>query len=659
MSDPSKLVSTQELNVIRQAEERDPQKGKGKKEKKESEDVSSSILYSQGLTLLSTAGYTLELQEGGDHCNFTILKPLEPPDIKGIECPHTFKPLQEIYAEEDLQRIDDLFKPSSCSQKLRDFWTPLFRPKTGDSELFAFTVRKLKMIKSREKRTFEEPVRFRHSFDPAGRINGKSCNNPKVWVPDREWFHPALQQVKLEDVFSIFPEAEIQILKLLLGRIGVGRSGHIPEGWSKDEVVKHTARMAAVIVGKDPGLGKSTLFNGMISAFSKCGFTTQTFRSTEEKFGMKPVALSDIAYKDDTSLATLKKFLSSEETKTIITNGRFQVEDKFMQAEQVNPKTVFLVNANDWNNKFAYDLDPGIRDRIKLVSTLREVEVEKKKDWISGTVSEGSPDLRPRSHLPYLAKKLDVSEDALYLWCLRLSTDYFWEVINDNSDPSVNRLQSEVRYWTTRLRIMFKTETAQALVNSLAICWTIRTKNEVVPELNPTLLRECLQHFFFIGVDPSAQDLVKKMKKRWHEAGRPTTHYYQGFRDVRWESVGKAYSYSLDLTTGESSKTSTLTFADTIKNIMEKLDLRDGYQIGGTANYIIESWENMRHGSIELLEEARELRKELNEADLARIDNLSTVCYDRWLENKTYSPDLAEGLREEAKEKIYKKTGVK
>jgi hypothetical protein len=31
-----------------------------------------------------------------------------------------------------------------------------------------------------------------------------------------------------------------------------------------------------------------------------------------------------------------------------------------MSAEQITARTVFIVNSNDWNNKFAYDLDPGI-----------------------------------------------------------------------------------------------------------------------------------------------------------------------------------------------------------------------------------------------------------------------------------------------------------
>ena len=44
----------------------------------------------------------------------------------------------------------------------------------------------------------------------------------------------------------------------------------------------------------------------------------------------------------------------------------FQVEEKFEKAEQIWPKTVILVNSNDWNSKFAYDLDPGIDALVPL-----------------------------------------------------------------------------------------------------------------------------------------------------------------------------------------------------------------------------------------------------------------------------------------------------
>jgi len=44
----------------------------------------------------------------------------------------------------------------------------------------------------------------------------------------------------------------------------------------------------------------------------------------------------------------------------------FQTEDKFEKAEQIQPKTVIIVNSNDWNAKFAYDLDPGIDALVPL-----------------------------------------------------------------------------------------------------------------------------------------------------------------------------------------------------------------------------------------------------------------------------------------------------
>ena len=86
-------------------------------------------------------------------------------------------------------------------------------------------------------------------------------------MPARAWFDEKLQKVTLKDVFTIFPEAETEMLKMIIGRVGVGRSNHKPPNFL--EAVDHTARMAAVIVGKDAGLGKSTIFNGMTAAFSQ------------------------------------------------------------------------------------------------------------------------------------------------------------------------------------------------------------------------------------------------------------------------------------------------------------------------------------------------------------------------------------------------------
>jgi hypothetical protein len=178
-----------------------------------------------------------------------------------------------------------------------------------------------------------------------------------------------------------------------------------------------------------------------------------------------------------------------------------------------------------------------------------------------------------------------------------------------------------------------------------------------MPELTPEMLQECLDHFYFLGVDPSGLHLMSKMKRQWEIAGRPSTHYYQGFREIRWESIKKAVTYFEQFGRNPGSNTT----AEVIKDIMEKLVMRDGFKIGGSANYVIENWENMRHASEELQQEGTELTVDLDERDVKRLLNVNTSCADKWIENKHYSPDRAEKFRAAAREKLYAQSegGVK
>jgi hypothetical protein len=652
------LTDPQSVSILTEVKERKPRGERFKKNKKDPEErptaTAMSELYTKGLELLKASFYTVELCEGAEHINHRILRPATAPKVLGISYPSSFQPLQDISTLEDFTRIEAVF--DTAESEVRDFWQPLFRPKGGDSDLGAFTERLLKMKRIQANQNIHEVLDYGQTFDPDGTLTGSTpVRNPRIWVPARKWFDPVLHSVGLEDVFTIFPHAERELLKLILGRVGVGRANHLPPGFSSP--VDHTARMAAVVVGKDAGLGKSTVFNGMTAAFSKCGFNTHTFKSTEDRFGLKAAASADIAYKDDTAMKSLRAFLSAEETKILITNGLFQTEEKFQNAEQVWPRCVIIVNSNDWNANFAYELDPGIIDRIKILSTYREYEVFKNQKHLAGTASEGSPDLRPRAHIPFLAAKLGVSPEALYLWCLRLATDRFWEVITDTEDPAINRLQVEVRYWTTRQRIRFKADVTQALVNAMAFAHAIRIGAEEyeAPELTPDVLAEHLKSLYFVGVDPSCYELMNKMKKRWELAGRPSTHYYQGFRELRWESVDKCLEFFNDEVGAFSSNK---TAPEVVKLIMEKIVMRDGFKIGGGMTYVVENWENMRHATGEIEEEAMFLLDQMHPQDRERLLSPSSKCYDEWLKSKNYSPDRAEKFRKAAREKLYNQ-GVK
>ena len=626
-------------NIVKTAKARTFSTKKDDKDGDKTSAPNISELYNRGVDHLKKFNFFIELNETGDHVKHRILRPADPIQIQGINYPANFKPLQDISTIEDFRRIETAFE--SADTDVRDFWTPLFRPKGGETDLGNFADRLLAMKRIQQNINIHETLDYGHTFDPDGSLCGFGfVRNPRVWVPAREWFDEALQKVTLKDVFTIFPEAEVEMLKLILGRVGVGRSNHLPPNFPS--AIDHTARMAAVIVGKDAGLGKSTIFNGMTAAFSKCGFATHTFKSTEDRFGLKAAALADVAYKDDTAMKSLKQFLAAEETKILITNGLFQTEEKFQNAEQIWPKCVLIVNSNDWDAHFAYDLDPGIVDRIKILSTYREYEVLKNRKNLKGTASDGTPDLRPRAHIPFLADKLGVSADALYLWCLRLATDRFWEVITDTADPTVNRLQVEVRYWTTRQRIRFKSDTSQALVNAMAMAAAVRTETDdyTMPEMTPDVLARHLRDLLFVGIDKSGKKLMSTMKAKWEEAGRPSTHYYQGFREIRWESVQLAIDTHVN-TSHYNSKTP----AEVVKDVMGKMTMRDGFKISTGISYVIEDWNTCRYALGEVIEEAKSLRSSLTKTQRERLCDRSIEPTRDWLSNPNYSPDRAEELR--------------
>jgi len=612
-------------------EEGDKDKGKN--------STNVSELYTKGIDHLRIFNFHVELCDTGEHIKHRILKPANPKDVKGINYPAGFQPWQDISTLEDFHRIATAF--SSADNDVRDFWTPLFRPKPGETELENFAERLLAMKRIQQNLNIHETLDYGHTFDPNGKLCGYgSVRNPRVWVPAKDWFDEKLHQVTLRDVFTIFPDAEVEMLTLILGRVGVGRSNHLPPNFPSP--IDHTARMAAVIVGKDAGLGKSTVFNGFMAAISKCGFNTHTFKSTEDRFGLKAAAMANIAYKDDTAMKSLKQFLASEETKILVTNGLFQTEEKFQNSEQIWPQCVLIVNSNDWDAHFAYDLDPGIIDRIKILSTYREYEILKNKKKLEGTPSEGTPDLRPRTHIPFLADKLGVSVDALYLWCLRLATDRFWSVINDTVDPTVNRLQVQVRYWTTRQRIRFKADTSQALINSMAICSAVRTGDDTytMPELTPEVLTRHIRDLLFVGIDKSSKLLMTNMKAKWEAAGRPSTHYYQGLREIRWESLQLAIDTFVN-----SQHYAGKTQSDLIKEIMSKLSMRDGFKVSTGISYVIEDWQTTRYAVGEIIEEAKLLRADLSKNQLDRLSDRSIEPTKDWLSNPNYSPDRAEEFR--------------
>lgn len=612
----------------------------GEKKKKKKGDFSFTALYEEGIKILGTCGITAKLQQGAPFCNHNLYIDKVPSPIRGLKYPTHFRPLQPIRDITGLKRIEAAF--SLTDPDIQEFWEPLYRPNKDNSDLLRLTDRMIWLKSLQEQEELHKPLEYLHTFDPDGKlkISNRVSRSPMSWVPERSWFDAEVQKLKFSDIFTLFPEAETELLKLIIGRIGVGRSNHFPENGNTP--ISHTSRMAAVIVGQDAGLGKSTLFNIFTSALSKVGMTTGTFRSVRERFGLKAGALSDVMYKDDTADDTLREFLRSEETKIMISGGLLTTEEKFERSEAIWPKCVIILNSNKWDATLSYSLDPGIQSRIKILSTKRAVEIVG-PDY----------DYRPHYHLRELADSINVDIECLMLWCLRLGTDAFWNLIApENNLSSENKLELEVKRLTSKLRYRFKSDAIISLINAMALSTAIVEGSwELLPEFNMRLFYRLCKNFYFVATDPSCLELMNAIKRDWKEEGETVSHPYQGFRDISLETIKSAMVWFEQnvLCRAETAVMSHSNGADIVKKFMEHIYLRDGYKLAQGIAYLVEAWNSSRYHYLSFSPKAESFRKSLDEWSASRLkefqDGKISESDDTWMDNHLYSPDNAESLR--------------
>ena len=139
-----------------------------------------------------------------------------------------------------------------------------------------------------------------------------------------------------------------------------------------------------------------------------------------------------------------------------------------------------------------------------------------------------------------------------------------------------------------------------------------------MPELTP------VRDLLFLGLDKSATELLDNMKEGWDSQGRPGTHFWQGFCEIRWESVQLAI---------ESGRDDNL------------LVMRDGFKISTGISYVVEDWNNTRFALGDIRAKAEELRDTLSETQRDRLCDRSIQPSVDWIKDPNYSPDRAEEFR--------------
>lgn len=623
-------------------------------------------LYDTGLAMLTEADFQLVRDRFGDNCLHYIYVCREPKEIKGITYPTVFKPVQHLDDDgKGLDKIRQLFEEQPGRTEpwveLKRFWEPLYTRDNSDKTLlYRWTDGLLSSDENNAAAEAGSVLDFGQTFDPSGELVQNGCaSNPRVWVPARSWFDPAIQKVKLSDIFTLLPEAELRLMSLFLGRLGVGPTNHVPSGPGWHEAIQHTYRMAVILYGRYQGQGKSTLAKKLIAGLSRCGFSSATFRDVSDRFGGADVARADLAYKDDTSRSMLKGFVSSVEAKELISGAMVQVEEKHKNATTVSPKAVFWLNTNEWCSEFERVMDSGMTDRTKVLSCFSNKELARLQAGetvggrsLIGSESEGTPDIKPTGHIKWLADKLNCEPEALMLWCVRLAVDDFWRIIyTDQKANTQNQLEIETRRWTTRLRKQLPVEATQSLVQMLVLSRALRAKDPTaydMPQLTSLdTLIEHIRDYQFVVADKSCFNIRELMKDRWEAEGRAQLHYWSGNRAVSPPSLTKLLKAHNEMEFNEfgTPKAQNEAFGLVLKH----LTMRDGNQPPSSATDWIDAWTEVRADVEDLRREAKLLRDAMSDEEVIRLldDNASPTL--DWLNDRSYSPDKAQKLAPQMK----------
>lgn len=183
------------------------------------------------------------------------------------------------------------------------------------------------------------------------------------FVPPLSGFPIDLQTLAFADIYPLLPDAELKAYALSWGRACMGGNSAILNG------LRFTCnyRNASVVIGKDPGQGKSFFMNYVTQAMHLCGYHTSQFDFSGSEFGTAGYARSDISWIDDIDPDSQTQFYKLSKLKSLISGGSVYAVNKFEKGGEVTSKMVLMVNANSYNPQDISNMDSGLRSRINFL----------------------------------------------------------------------------------------------------------------------------------------------------------------------------------------------------------------------------------------------------------------------------------------------------
>lgn len=295
-------------------------------------------------------------------------------------------------------------------------------------------------------------------------------------IPSVSWF-PQLAKLDPYDLLTLFPRPEATALLLMLGRAMVGVGGTV----TQEGVIAHKMRSAAIIVGVEAGLGKSTLLTGIITAAKNLGYSSEPVSTAGSRFGWGKIAASDLAYKDDLTRDTQTAILRSETLKTIITGGAFSSERKGIDSETTKSNTTLFCCSNEYNVYDFYKMDEGSISRYNFLYTYNHTELD---------TLFPNYNARTDKNFERLAKIYNVTENTLFtyllahgvrLFCATLGIEIVNEaVIRTGADTTQETMENLREHFTYAPNVTHVKDLVSATAHLVALSIaTLRQRNRV------------------------------------------------------------------------------------------------------------------------------------------------------------------------------------
>lgn len=612
-----------------------------KKSKNTSDDLlkekGPASKYANVISSLERAGYFLRINLESKLTSFhDLYEKFTPGDEKssmystiprGIKYPEWFEfliPASEITLEELQNEVVDPDSSIFEEADSREFATPLFVYRSGRASEVTDYVLGLENLKAlRHKKMGGGTYNLGIAYSPSSIepfFRAKMVSNVYSYVPENSWFEDKVRNLKFEDIVTIFPPAEAEMFKLIIGRACVGRSGAIHP--SSEEVIKHGFRKAGVIVG-EPGVGKTTILGGVMKAMQYCGYNVVNMGDFGSRFNQGAVISSHLAYNDDLTMESLEKMLTAHSFKSVVTGGTEKVENKGVDAIEVVSNTVIMANCNEIRPEISYSLDSGAISRLALISTYRSFEQEEM------SIAQGR-DIHPVANLKYLSQTLGVDEVVLFMKVMRECTDFFLNKVNSGTD---------VHFYSEQLlpylRIQIHKNALECFIRLCFLSFAIRDQKgqgDYLPELTLGSLATVLECTRFIMIDMKANNLRKEMKANWENIKREQNHPYWAQRKMLISSVDKAYDIFNNYKSDKDLPLAT-------ESVFSALTLRDGFSMGKKMSHIVRTWEMVRGEKKKIYKLANELLNSLkDQEEKDYITDMSKRCDPTWLYTKEYDP---------------------